>query len=484
MGRSMGSSAKLAPLALSMAMALSGIEFVVQPVEAAGKGGSQQPFCPVPTPTLTSTASCTAAGQPGCLDTTFGSGGGALVNIGSSPIAGGDSDLGKAVAVQNDGKIVVAGMGGAEVAPAYREWVAVRFHPDGTLDPGFGSDGVALIHISNFSDTVYGLRLQPDGKILIAGDSGGGFFVVARLQSDGSLDAGFGSGGVAVIDFGRKGGGSAWDLAIQSDGKIVVAGGGSGPDWSIARLHPNGTLDSSFGTGGKLIAKSGGGPAYAVLMQTVNVGGSPVERILVAGRGWSNSNNDFGLMRLTLSGALDTSFGPNGSGKSFTDFCGSLGEYTRAIGFDSAGNIVAGGIINSGGGLIDHNFMVARYTANGILDTTFGEVRPGATQASGRTIVDALGGYDSVYGLAVQPDGNIILSGTVRNADESFDSFGLMRFRLDGSLDISFGNDGVAVGGTDNAGHKMVLQPDGRIVIAVQSQIGAEKYVSAFRLWP
>ncbi len=453
------------------------------------KGTGPPQACSTPTPILTSTASCTTAGQAGCLDTTFGTGGMVLVDTTPAPGVTVDNDRGKAVALQSDGKLVVAGLGGIEGQIPHSEFAVLRFNPDGTLDPAFGSGGSTLIHISDFTDELYDVHIQSDGKILVAGDSGGAYFAVARLNADGSLDTGFGSGGVAVIDFGRKGGGSAWDIAIQSDGKIILVGGGRGPDWSIARLLPNGTLDSSFGTGGKLIAKSGGGSAYAVLMQTVNVGGSPVERILVAGRGYSGGITDFGLMRLTLSGALDSSFGPSGSGKSFTDFCGNLGEYTRTIGFDSTGNIVAGGIINIGGsgGLTGHNFLIARYTPNGILDTTFGEVRPGATQASGRTIVDALAGYDSVYGMAIQPGGKIILSGAVHNVDESFGGFGLVRFNPDGSVDSSFGSGGVAVAGSgsnDDFGYKLALQPDGRLVVSGQSKNGAEYDISVFRFWP
>ncbi len=448
------------------------------------KGNGQQAACSFPAPTLTSTASCTTAGQAGCLDTTFGSGGSVFVDTGNSLSEG---DVGKAAAVQPDGKIVVTGVGG----PTGSDWVVLRFHPDGTLDAGFGSGGISLIIVSNFQDTVYGMRLQPDGKILVSGSLGGGNFAVARLNQDGTLDAGFGSGGITSIanTSGKAAwsGREAWDVGLQSDGKILLVGVG-GSDWRIARLHPNGALDSSFGTGGKLTAKSGAGGAYAVLMQTVNVGGSPVERILVAGRGSSGGITDFGLMRFTLSGALDTSFGPSGSGKSFTDFCGNLGEYTRTIGFDSAGNIVAGGIINTGGGLVDHDFLIARYTANGILDTTFGEVLPGATQASGRTIVDALGGYDSVFGMAIQPDGKVLLSGHAFNADESFTGVAVVRFNPDGSPDTTFGSSGIALASTGfkyNWGGKLALQPDGRIVMPG----GAKKSdglvdISVFRFWP
>jgi len=452
-------------------------------VTQKGSGGGNATSCVIPAPALTTTQSCSST-LPGCLDTTFGGTG--SVSVDSDGLPGStDADGGQAVAIQPDGKIVVVGTGGS-YSNGSGDWVALRLHMDGALDISFGNGGMTIIRVSGATDEVSSVFLQPDGKILVAGSSGGAYFAVARLDVNGILDAGFGSGGITTINFGLKGGGQAQGIALQSDGKIVLAGGGRGADWSIARLNSNGSLDTSFGNKGLVIAKSGGGPAYAVRMQWVTVNGTPVERILVAGRGWSASNVDFGLMRFTLAGALDATFGLGGSGKTFTDFCAQMGEFTRTIEFDASGNIVAAGMINMGGsGFTGYNFVIARYTPNGLLDTTFGETLPNQTQPSGRTIVDFLAGYDSHRGMAIQPDGRILLSGTIQNTAETYSAVGLVRFNPDGSVDTSFGNNGMVAAslGTQDAGLKLARDGYGRFLVAGQSLINGERDISVFRFW-
>ena len=202
----------------------------------------------------------------GVQDSSFGGGSG----VSYADFFGGD-DVGRAVAVQPDGKIVVVGVAGPGSAGGFIG--VARFNSNGGLDSSFNGGGMATVQGSGEA-----LAIQPDGKVVVAGTSGGDF-IIARFNENGSLDSGFGSGGRAFIDFGAPLD-VANDLALQPDGKILVAG--SGPQFDVARLQPNGALDSTFGNGGKAqVAFDDGPEADALALQ-------PDGNIVVAGSGFNN----------------------------------------------------------------------------------------------------------------------------------------------------------------------------------------------------
>ncbi|MEV6977549.1 calcium-binding protein [Kitasatospora sp. NPDC093806] len=378
-----------------------------------------------------------AVAVPGDLDTTFGTGGRVTTDFG-----GGGADEARGVVVQSDGKIVVAGYAGAT-----DDFALARYNPDGSLDTGFGTGGKVTTDFAGGSDEARGLALQGDGKIVAVGRSevpegGVGWFSLARYNSDGSLDTGFGSGGKAVVDFGTGGADDAFGVAVQGDGKVVAAGL-TGGDFALARLNADGSPDNGFGPGGKVTTDFDGGADAA---RAVAVQGDG--RIVAAGyTGGNTGNYDFALARYTATGALDTGF--SSDGKVTTTFGGV--EFAHALALQPDGKIVAAGYTGN-------DFALARYNSAGNLD--------GGFDTDGKVTTD-FGGSEIVYGVAVQAGGAIVAVGSTVSGGTS--DFALARYTSAGSLDTGFSGDGKATtdfgGGFDQA-LGTAVQPDGRIVAA------------------
>ena len=331
----------------------------------------------------------------GGLDPAFGTGGLVTTDFGST-------DQAFAVALQADGKIVTAGRRGSDV-------IVARHNADGSLDTLFGSNGRV---ITNFGATEQALALvlQPDGKIVVAGRTNkpapnGNFdFALARYESGGAIDITFGTLGLVTTDFG----GSvdrAFAMALQPDGKLVVAGD-SDANFALARYNSDGSLDASFGAGGKVITSFGGtDQASAVILQ-------PDGKIVVAGQTDTGISIDFALARYMPDGSLDGAFGSGG--RVTTNFTGTTDDLGSAVALQSDGKIVVGGSSND-------NFALARYTPGGILDTTFG---------TAGTVTTNLGGTDLLHAMTLQPDGAIVAVG------ESADRFALARYQAFGPLSL------------------------------------------------
>ncbi len=273
----------------------------------------------------------------GALDATFGDGGTLISFI--TPV----SDNAAALAIQPDGKIVMAGY-----CPDV--FCLARYDASGVLDTTFGSGGIVFTDMSIYEDEARALALQPDGKIVVAGSClASDAFCVARYAANGVLDATFGSGGTVVTNFGSTNGRA---LALQPDGKIVVAGECYTGKWDIClvRYSPNGVLDASFGSSGKVVTAIGTDASY--------IGGlalQPDGRIVVAGYCYNGSNNDFCLARYVSSGALDASFGS--SGKVITAI-GTGADVATAVALQRDGKIVVAGYCDNGS---NKDFCVARY---------------------------------------------------------------------------------------------------------------------------
>ncbi len=249
---------------------------------------------------------------PGDLDPTFGNGGKVLTPIGNS---GGSAAQG--VAVQSDGKIVVVGLSNSGTTSAQNyDFAVVRYNADGSLDASFGTGGKVLTQIRE-NDVAYAAAIQADGKIVLAGFSSTGTaassdFALVRYNTDGSLDSSFGTGGKVLTDFGGSGGDYARDVVIQSNGKIVVAGE-TGPDatkdFALARYNTDGTLDLSFGTGGKVVTPISSSSRDLVNGATIQADG----KIVVTG----SSSGSFVLVRYLgdAVAARTTPFDFDGDGK-------------------------------------------------------------------------------------------------------------------------------------------------------------------------
>ncbi|WP_349572708.1 M10 family metallopeptidase C-terminal domain-containing protein [Azotobacter salinestris] len=356
----------------------------------------------------------------GTLDTGFGDLGKSIVDIGGS-------DGGRSLSLQADGKILVAGLSADDFG-------AIRLNADGSLDTGFGDAGKTRVDIAGSYDQANALAVQPDGKILLAGNGHNGAnydFSVIRLNADGTLDTGFGNGGKARFDGGDHEFG--YGLALQADGKILMVGQ-SATDAGVIRLNTDGSLDSGFGDGGKAILDVGG---------DVDIGRSlnvlPDGKILVGGFSYDTSGDyyhyNFSLVRLNADGSLDTGFGDGG--KAIVDIAGGNDQGYSLVLQENGKILLAGFSYLPDKG--DYDFSVIRLNADGSLDTGFG--------GDGKVSVDLARGYDEGHSLAVQPDGRILISGLGYNPASSRYDFAVIRLNADGSLDTNFGalDDGIAL---------------------------------------
>ncbi|MCZ7527627.1 MAG: hypothetical protein M5U14_15365 [Acidimicrobiia bacterium] len=407
-----------------------------------------------------------AGAADGDLDVTFGTGGKVTTSVGADALAFG-------VAVQPDGRIVVVGE--AEIG-GDRQFVVVRYEADGSLDAGFGSAGVTVVDVGTASDDVpIAVALAPDGKIVVAGvtDAGGTMdLALVRLRTDGSVDPTFGTAGRVITDV-AGGADTGWGVAVQPDGRIVVVGSAfvADFDFAVVRYLPDGTLDTTFGGDGRVTTDFGAAEmAKDVALQ-------PDGGIVVAG--WTGSASpsvDFALARYDgSSGALDPTF--DGDGKVVTDVAGSAHDEIVAVALQPDGKIVAAGYAEVG----TARFAAARYVADGSLDTTFN-----ASGSLPGTVVTDPGGDSIAYGVAVERSGAIVLAGrAVPSAGSRV--FALVRYEPDGDLDPTFGTGGIvqtdlAAGDADGAA-AVALQADGRIVAAGDSDtspqdFGVARYLS------
>ncbi|MEU8776941.1 calcium-binding protein [Streptomyces sp. NPDC048606] len=385
----------------------------------------------------------TALAAPGDLDPTFDTDGRVTTPFGAYA-------EGHDIARQADGKLVVVGLGEAGFALA-------RYTPGGALDPGFSGDGKASDDFGGGSHTANAVAIQPsDGKIVVAGtteviaEEGGGccFFSVARYLPDGTLDTGFGDGGlVRVQEFGGSADGA--DVAVQPDGRIVAAGKGPGGGFALVRLEADGDLDPSLGGDGAVVAgftptspQDVGGIARGLALQ-------PDGKIVAVGY-VGNTAFDIGVARYLPDGTLDTGF--SGDGTVTANFGGT--EFGNAVAVQPDGRILAAG--SGGAGL-----ALLRYNADGGPDASFG--------TGGRTTVNFPGDGGTANAMALQPNGKIVLAGRADdpNGSEAND-FGLARFHANGTLDTGFGGDGFVItgfGDFDEA-RGVLVQPDGKIVAA------------------
>ena len=354
---------------------------------------------------LLGTPLASGVGADGDLDPSFGHDGRV-----TTPFAGGSSA--RAVAVQEDGMLVAAGVAGDEFGLA-------RYEVDGQLDPLFGIGGkVATPIASAGGDEARALALQDDGMIVAAGSADDReMFAVVRYGTDGTPDPGFGTGGVVTADL-TSGFDIVNGIGIQADGKIVVAGsvGTTRPKFAILRLDAEGEPDPTFGDDGVVITPYGiWGVARAMAIQ-------PNGKIVLAG----GNGGGWALARYTTEGELDPTFGDDGKATS------SLYGDAFALTLQPDGKIVAAGPYDF------YRFAAARFTRTGKPDRTFSK--------DGRVTTDIGYGSEQIASaVAVQHDGRILVSGGVgpHESVEGIDwRFALIRYRANGVLDPAFGSGG------------------------------------------
>lgn len=414
--------------------------------------------------------SCTTLAEPGGLDPSFGTGGLAWTSL--LGVVPQNTEL----AHQADGKLLVVG-GNAGL---------LRLLPDGTPDPSFGAAGNGLATLAggrNDRFSLQALAVQPDGRIVVAGNvtigvSGRADMLVARYLANGTLDASFGGGtGMASFDYAQWNDGASHVL-LQPDGSILlvgtvsdVSGNGDPSDFAVLRLTAGGQVDTTYGSNGWSRANVGGGydvPRAAVL--------TPDGGVVLAGRvaPSGGSNGDVGLVKFTAAGVPDTAFGTGGTG-TVRRITPEHDEARDIVAMPDGRLLVVGerGATNTGGPYV---LWLARYLANGQLDTTFGSggIATLATPLSG-------------YAVAVQADGAVWVAGGTPAANGSSADYGLARFTATGQPDGSFGSGGLLAvdlfGGFDTPG-AMLLQPDGRVVVAGSANNGSTLGLGLVRVVP
>jgi len=363
--------------------------------------------------------------SPGDLDTSFAGNGKKAINFGGT-------DEVQAVLVQPNGRIVLAGSGGASTS-----FCVARLRANGLLDTTFGSRGKRKIDFGGEDERAFAAALQADGKIVVVGDSHVQQVAITRLNANGTLDTTFSADGKKLFSWGAVS--RATGVIVLSSGKLLL-GGFSGPEGGniqAARLNANGALDTTFGTGGIATVDLGGTEFGNAMARQAN------GRILIVGR----SDVAGGVVvRLRTTGLLDPDF--NGGHVSIP------GAVTLNAVFVQPDRkiVVAGNTV----GL--EKMTVARLLPNGTPDSGFG--------TNGVVTIDFGTLADIVGGAVLQPDGKIVVAGY----SQSDEDVAVVRLNADGSPDATFGTAGKAKVdfGVATFGNAVALQKNGRIVVAGQ----------------
>lgn len=321
------------------------------------------------------------------------------------------------------------------------------------LDTSFNTTGYRTETFGTQESRPFAMLLQPDGKVVVAGQAGGSSsseFGLMRFNADGSLDSSFdGDGKVTTPSLVNNG--FVTSLVLQPDGKIVAGGHGAGTtDFTLVRYNADGSLDTMFGTGGKVRTPvlSGNDNLWALALR-------PDGRIVAAGQAHNGLNGDFAIVSYNADGTLDTTF--NGNGK-LTTAISSAGDVLNAVVIQPDGKIVAGGWCS---GTVGQSFALLRVNTDGTLDSTF--------DGDGKIATEFFTGDQVISDLALQPDGKIVAAGTVAHNPTNVSGFGLVRHNTDGTLDTSFAGDGSTTTFLPLTravtGGEVIVRPNGQIVI-------------------
>lgn len=384
--------------------------------------------------------------QLGPLDMTFG------VNGVFANDLGGGTAMGHAVALQPDGKIVMAGSGN-QVGPWF-DWVVIRLTIDGALDPTFSGDGIVTSGWNTSNEQAHRVAVQADGKILIAGWHYNGAInapMVMRLLSDGSLDPDFGAGG-AVLFSTFMTDGIFEDMDLMPDGTIAVSCSLNGNS-RIDLLNADGTSDLTYGSGGYVLVPSTPGLGSEPFIAPHPSGGLILLNTL------SNPLGDYyaKVTRILVDGVVDTTFGTNGS--TVVDVVtGPNGDLFRDVLVDPTGRLILfGHQMNAG----PDPFVLARLDANGLLDASFGTNGLLITNPGVPEIAKAMD-------LLRTSDGQLMMTGLKREFLGEGTKTIIMRCSEDGVLDPGFGFNGVLWFPDSQTlrGKSLVQQSDGLVIVA------------------
>jgi len=349
-------------------------------------------------------------GSEGRLINSFGTGGMVVTEL------KGGEDLLSSVLVLPDNKILVSG---SAYNGLHNDFAMLKFLPQGVIDTSFGKKGIFLLPAKGGNIITGSMALQSDGKIVIVGSSSDGNydeFALVRITPGCIPDPSFGKNGLVHTDV-RYGDDRISDIAVQRDGKLVVAGT-STTKLAVARYLSNGVLDPSFGINGITLTSVNDCEDIAEAIVLQHDG-----KIVVAVSAFNGDSFDFALVRYTSRGKADPSFGKNGI------VITSLGDGDDKVSdliLQPDGKFVAGG--SSFNGHTD-DFALVRFNNDGTLDKGFGK--------DGIVITSIQKGDEHIYSLGLQKDLKIVGAGNTNNGYNN--DFIILRFMPDGSLDTGFG---------------------------------------------
>jgi uncharacterized delta-60 repeat protein len=342
----------------------------------------------------------------------------------------------------------------------------------GTLDNSFGNKGITQLSMGKGDCFSNASIIQSDGKIILAGHSYNGSdydFAMVKFQSNGLLDSSFNFNGLLTFKVGTENDRS-YGLSIQSDGKYLICGyaaNGTDGDFAIARVNINGSLDSSFSSDGIAIVSIGSKRdiAYALAVQGDG-------KILLGGASTTDFGTSIGIARFNSDGTLDTSFNKNGKLISSLN-TESLNEaYSILVQTDN--KIIIGGF---SGDASSGDFLIARYLNNGKLDTSFNK--------QGFIVSDFGSSNSFASTIALQGDGKILVCGTSLQCSK-YDMV-LARYNINGSPDINFGSQGKTlafISNSYNEAKSLIIQPDGKIIVAGDIEVGTKDQFGLIRIKP
>ena len=392
-------------------------------------------------------------GQPGSLDTTWSSTGKVITAIGTG------NDFARAMTLQPDGKVLLAGYCSTGPYGSNDHFCAARYLANGTLDTSWNSTGKVITSIGGGA-VATSITLQPDGKVLLAGYCSTGpygsndDFCAARYLANGTLDSTWNGTGTVITPIGASDD-VATSMTLQPDGKVLLAGfcnNAGKSNFCAARYLSNGSLDTTWNGTGKVTTSivTGSNSANAITLQ-------PDGKVLLAGTCDNGTDYDFCVARYLSNGTIDTTW--NGTGTVITPI-GTGSDYATSITLQPDGKVLLAGYCDRGG---NFDFCAARYLASGTLDTTW--------NLTGKVITYLGGGDDIANSMTLQADGKVLLAGYCSGAT-TYD-FCAARYLANGSLDTTWNSTGTGpstvitpIGSGADYASAMMLQPDGKVLVA------------------
>lgn len=366
-----------------------------------------------------------------------------------------------AIDIDASGRVVLAGYG---TENGDEQFGIIRLLPNGAYDPTFGNNGRVLTDFNNGQDQANAVVIQPDGKIIAAGftkTGGDADIALARYLSDGTLDAGFGTGGKVSTKVGTLSD-IARDIALQPDGKILICGSTAdvltfnNPSYFVlARYAVDGKLDLTFGSTGVITTDVNADEENDIARSLAIL---PNGRIVVAGYSAVSLASKISVVRYRASGLIDNTFGKNGA---LTTEVKGYGNFCTKIQILPDQSLMLSGMAEN----IDFkDVFLVKLRSAGVVDSTFG--------LNGRVIRSLSPKDDNAWSMALRTDGRILVAGDTRADGAFYTDATLLQFNANGSKDASFGDDGVVLadlGTSEDKAHALLLLPDGKLFLGGQT---------------